>query len=153
MKRWIIDEYGRTKLRIEEAAVRRPGRGEVLVRVGAVSLNARDLMMLENGMGLTVKFPFTPASDMAGTVEAIGEDVRRFAVGQRVITNFFPDWIDEKASGTASAPSYRSLGGYYPGVLPEYVTFSEEWFTAAPTTLDDAHASTLPVAGLTAGFP
>ena len=152
MKRWIIDKHGRKNLRIEEVPECQPGPGEILVRARAVSLNARDLMMLENGMGLHVSFPFIPASDLAGVVEAIGEGVSRFRVGERVITNFFPDWIDGKPRGTAEEPSYRSLGGYYPGVLSEYVTFSEEWFTAAPTSLDDAHASTLSVAGLTAWF-
>ena len=152
MKRWILDRYGRRNLRLEEVPKRQPSPGEVLVRVGAVSLNARDLMILEHGMGLDMTFPFVPASDLAGVVEEVGEGVHRFRVGQRVVNNFFPDWIDGKACGTASEPSYRSLGGHYPGVLSEYVTFSEKWFTAAPASLDDAHASTLPVAGLTAWF-
>ena len=152
MKRWIIDRHGRGSLRVDEAPVEDPGAGEVLVRVSAVALNPRDLMMIENGMGLTLKFPFVPGSDMAGVVEAVGQSVTRFAVGDRVISNFLPDWIDGKPGGTAQEPSYRSLGGYYPGVLAQYVTFSEQWFTLAPTTLDDIHASTLPVAGLTAWF-
>ena len=61
------------------------------MRVRAVSLNARDLMMLENGMGLTLTFPFVPASDMAGIVEAVGEGVTRFRVRDRVIFNFLPE--------------------------------------------------------------
>ena len=152
MRRWVIDKHGRDGLRIDETPVPRPGPGEMLVRVRAVSLNARDLMMLEDGMGLTLAFPFVPASDMAGVVEAVGGGVTRFRVGDRVISNFLPEWIDGKPGGTAREPSYRTLGGHYPGVLCEYVTFSEEWFTAAPASLDDAHASTLPVAGLTAWF-
>ena len=152
MKRWVIDKHGRENLRIDELSEQRPGPGEMLVRVRAVSLNARDLMMLENGMGLTLGFPFVPASDMAGVVEAVGEGVTRFQVGDRVISNFLPEWIEGKPGGTAREPSYRSLGGYYPGVLSEYMTFSEDWFTAAPASLDDAQASTLPVAGLTAWF-
>jgi NADPH:quinone reductase-like Zn-dependent oxidoreductase len=152
MRRWIIDKQGRENLQIEEVPERQPGPGEMLVRVRAVSLNARDLMMLENGMGLQLEFPFVPTSDMAGVVEATGEGATRFRVGDRVISNFLPEWIDGKPGGSASEPSYRSLGGYYPGVLSEYVTFSEDWFTAAPVSLDDAQASTLPVAGLTAWF-
>ncbi len=150
MNRWVIDRFGRENLRIEEVAVRHPGAGEVLVRVRATSLNARDLMMLEDGMGLTVKFPFVPGSDIAGVVEAVGDGVQRFRVGDRVVSTFFPDWIDGKPGGTAQEPSYRTLGGHYQGVLSEYVLFSEDWFTAAPASLDDAQASTLPVAGLTA---
>ncbi len=152
MRRWSIHKYGRNNLQIEELSAQPPGPGEVLVRVRAVSLNARDLMILENGMGLTLRFPFVPASDMAGVVEAVGEGVTRFRVGNRVISNFLPEWIDGKPCGTARQPSYRSLGGHYQGVLSEYVTFSEQWFTAAPASLDDGQASTLPVAGLTAWF-
>ncbi len=152
MKRWVIDRYGRSNLRLEETPHRHPGAGEVLLRVRAVSLNARDLMILEHGMGLSISFPFVPGSDLAGVIEAVGEGVRRFRVGDRLISNFFPDWIDGRPGGTAQEPSYRFLGGHYPGVLAAYVTFSEEWFSAAPASLDDAHASTLPVAGLTAWF-
>ena len=124
----------------------------MLVRVSAVSLNARDLMMINQGMGLVLQFPFTPASDMAGAVEAVGQGVTRFVPGDRVISNFMPEWIDGRPGGSAREPSYRTLGGYYPGVLAEYVCFPEGWFTAAPTSLDDGQASTLPVAGLTAWF-
>lgn len=152
MKRWVIDRHGRNSLRVDEMSVRNPGTGEVLVQVSAVALNARDLMMIENGMGLTLEFPFVPGSDMAGVVEAVGPGVTRFAVGDHVISNFLPDWTEGKPGGTAQEPSYKSLGGYYPGVLADYVTFSEQWFTRAPATLDDVHASTLPVAGLTAWF-
>ena len=152
MRRWVIHKHGRKNLQIEELSAQRPGLAEVLVRVRAVSLNARDLMMLENGMGLALTFPFVPASDMAGVVEAVGEGVTRFRVGDRVISNFLPEWIDGKPCGTAREPSYRSLGGHYQGVLSECVTFPEEWFTGAPASLDDSQASTLPVAGLTAWF-
>ena len=152
MKRWVIDRHGRGNLRIDEASARNPGAGEVLVRVSAVALNPRDLMMIETGMGLTLDFPFVPGSDMAGVVEAVGPGVTRFAAGDRVISNFLPDWTEGKPGGTAQEPSYRSLGGYYPGVLADHVTFSEQWFTLAPVTLDDVQASTLPVAGLTAWF-
>lgn len=152
MRRWVIDRHGRDSLRIDEAACQTPARGEVLVRVSAVALNARDPMMIESGMGLTLEFPFVPASDMAGVVEAVGDDAGRFEAGDRVISNFLPEWIDGRPGGSASEPSYRTLGGHYPGVLAEYVCFPEAWFTKAPSTLDDAGASTLPVAGLTAWF-
>ncbi len=152
MKRWVIDRHGRDSLRIDEAPTPRPGAGEVLVRVCAVALNARDPMMIDHGMGLALGFPFVPASDLAGVVEAVGDGVTRFATGERVISNFLPEWIDGRPGGSAREPSYRTLGGYYPGVLSEHVCFPQGWFTAAPTTLDDAAASTLPVAGLTAWF-
>ena len=152
MKRWVIDQHGRDSLRIDEASAPSPGPGEILVRVSAVALNARDLMIVDHGMGLNLSFPFVPASDMAGVVEAVGNGVTRFAPGARVISNFLPEWIDGRPAGSAAEPSYRTLGGSYPGVLAEHVCLPEGWFTAAPATLDDGQASTLPVAALTAWF-
>ena len=152
MRRWVIDRHGRDALRIDEAPVPSPEPGELLVRVSAVALNARDLMMIEHGMGVALRFPFVPASDMAGVVEAVGDGVSRFCPGDRVIGHFLPEWIDGRPVGSAREPSYRTLGGHFPGVLADRVCFPEGWFVRAPDTLDDAGASTLPVAGLTAWF-
>ena len=154
MKRWTLDTISvGAPLNLTETAVPTPARGEVLVRVKAVSLNYRDKLVRETGMGLPIQFPFVPASDMAGVVEAVGEDVTRFSVGDPVISTFHPGWIDGKPPhGTARNPPYRTLGGFYTGVLCEYVALSEDWLVAAPSSLDDAEASTLPCAGLTAWF-
>lgn len=154
MKRWTLDTIRvGAPLNLTETAVPKPQRGEVLVRVKAVSLNYRDKLVRENGMGLDIQFPFVPASDMAGVVEAVGDDVTRFSVGDRVISTFNPGWIDGKPPlGTARNPPYRTLGGFYPGMLSEYVALSEDWLVAAPKSLDDGEASTLPCAGLTAWF-
>jgi NADPH:quinone reductase-like Zn-dependent oxidoreductase len=147
-----MDAMGVNRLELREVPLPKPGRGEVLVKVAAVSLNYRDKMVIESGRGLPIAFPFTPGSDLAGTVVALGESATRFSIGDRVISVITPDWIDGVRKGDARTPSYRTLGGYYPGVLAEYVAFPEAWFVRAPATLEDAQASTLPCAGLTAWF-
>ncbi|MDQ0395565.1 zinc-dependent alcohol dehydrogenase family protein [Labrys monachus] len=152
MKRWEMDGLGRDRLALKQAPVPEPATGEVLVRVAAVSLNYRDRLVIERGMGLPLAFPFTPASDLAGTVEAVGPGAKRFAPGDRVISTFAPGWIEGAPLGNARTPPYRTLGGAYPGVLADYVAFPEDWFVRAPASLDDAQASTLPCAGLTAWF-
>ncbi|WP_410014043.1 zinc-dependent alcohol dehydrogenase family protein [Sodalis sp. C49] len=152
MRRWEMDAIGRDRLALREVPIPAPGRGEVLVKVAAVSLNYRDKMVTESGRGLPIAFPFTPGSDLAGTVIAAGADAARFSTGERVISTFTPGWIDGVRRGDARTPSYRTLGGFYPGVLADYVAFPEDWFVRAPHTLDDAQASTLPCAGLTAWF-
>jgi NADPH:quinone reductase-like Zn-dependent oxidoreductase len=152
MRLWTMNAVGRDNLRQDTAAVPSPARGEILVKVAAVSLNYRDKLVIETGMGLPLTFPFVPASDMAGTVVELGEGTTRFKVGERVISTFRPGWIDGPPSGTARVPPYETLGGIHPGVLAEYVAFPEDWFSQAPKTLDDAEASTLPCAGLTAWF-
>ena len=71
MMRWAMDGVGRHRLALGRVAVPVPADSEILVRVAAVSLNYRDKLVIETGMGLTLAFPFTPVSDMAGVVEAV----------------------------------------------------------------------------------
>jgi NADPH:quinone reductase-like Zn-dependent oxidoreductase len=152
MRRWTMDAIGRNRLTLATTPLPRAAPGEILVKVSAVSLNYRDKLVIETGMGLPLTFPFVPASDMAGVVEAIGPGATRFKPGDRVISTFSPGWIDGLNVGTARKPPYKTLGGVHPGVLSEYIAFPEDWLSAAPTSLDDAEASTLPCAALTAWF-
>ncbi|OCP02375.1 MULTISPECIES: NAD(P)-dependent alcohol dehydrogenase [unclassified Ensifer] len=152
MKAWTIDTLGAENLKITERPVPEAGPGEVLVRTTAVSLNFRDKLVLENGMGMPLSFPFVPGSDMAGVVEAVGSGVTRFQPGERVISVFDPTWIDGQKPGTARHPTSFALGGLNPGVASQYVAFPEDWFVKAPESLDDGEASTLPCAGVTAWF-
>lgn len=152
MQRWQLDQLGRDHLALREVPIPQPQPGEVLVAVAAVALNYRDKMVMESGRGLPLTFPFTPGSDLAGTVVALGACTRRFAEGDHVISTFTPDWLDGTRPGDARTPAYRTLGGYYPGVLAEYVALPADWLVHAPATLSPAEASTLPCAGLTAWF-
>ena len=86
MQRWSMDALGRESLRLVQEPVPQPGSGEVRVRVNAVALNYRDKMVIEGTMPIPLSFPFTPASDMAGVVDSIGEGVTRFKPGARVIS-------------------------------------------------------------------
>ncbi|ODR91668.1 zinc-dependent alcohol dehydrogenase family protein [Sinorhizobium alkalisoli] len=152
MQEWSTEAVGPHKLKIAERRVPEIGEFDVLVRTTAVSLNYRDKLILESGMGLALTFPFVPASDMSGVVEAVGKGVTRFKAGDRVISTFAPVWLDGLRPGNGRTPAYDTLGGVHPGVMSEYVAFPEDWFVAAPKRLDAAEASTLPCAGLTAWF-
>ncbi len=152
MRRWEMGGIGRDALQLREVDVPQPGPDEILIKVAAVSLNHRDKMVIETGRGLPLEFPFTPGSDLAGAVVAVGDSVTRFAVDDQVISVFTPDWLDGARAGDARTPSYWTLGGFYPGVLAEYVALPQDWVVRAPRTLSPAEASTLPVVGLTAWF-
>lgn len=152
MQRWSMNALGRENLKLTQEPVPKPGPGEVRVRVNAVALNYRDKMVIEGMMPIPLSFPFTPASDMAGVVDSIGEGVTRFQPGARVISTFFPEWIDGRPQADARHLPYKTSGGYFPGMLAEYVIVNENGLVAAPETLDDIEASTLPCAGLTAWF-
>lgn len=146
MRRWRVEQFGKHNLKLESVPVPQPGRGEILVRVAAVSLNYRDKMNIDNGSGgAQVAPPFTPASDMAGEVVAVGEGAQRFAVGARVMSTFWGGWLDGDWPAHAVA-----LGAPGPGMLSEYVLLPQDWAVASPAALSDAQASTLPCAGVTA---
>lgn len=145
MKRWQLRQFGREHLELADVELPKPGPGEVLVRVSAVSLNYREKLFLDGGGYAGAPMPFVPASDMAGEVVATGAGVQRFKEGARVIANFQTDWVEGPAPR-----GVRSLAGSVPGVLAEYVAMPERWLVASPGTLDDVQASTLPCAGLTA---
>jgi NADPH:quinone reductase-like Zn-dependent oxidoreductase len=146
MQRWQLMGAGRQHLELTRAPVPQPQRGEVLVRVSAVSLNFRDHLITQGLYAPDMALPLTPGSDMAGVVAAVGEGVQRFAAGDRVMGSFTGPWLDGPPD--ASLPVLGGVGG--PGVLAQYVVLPESWLVASPASLDDAAASTLPCAALTA---
>jgi NADPH:quinone reductase-like Zn-dependent oxidoreductase len=124
-----------------------PGPGQVVVRVRAVSLNYRDLLTVRGSYNPKQKLPLIPCSDGAGEVEAIGEEVTRVAVGDRVCGIFAQRWI----AGEPTRDRLRStLGGPLDGMLAERVALSEEGVVRVPEHLTDEEASTLPCAAVTA---
>jgi NADPH:quinone reductase-like Zn-dependent oxidoreductase len=97
MKGWRIPAFGIEKLEKVELPDPAPQRGEVLVRVHAVSWNYRDLMMTLGKYNPRMKLPRIPCSDGAGEVAAVGEGVTRVQVGDRVAGIFMQNWIDGDA--------------------------------------------------------
>jgi NADPH:quinone reductase-like Zn-dependent oxidoreductase len=136
------------QLELKEVARPVAQPGQVLVRVHAVSLNRRDLMMLNRRYGPGGDAANgIPLSDGAGEVIAVGNGVTRVRVGDRVAGIFFQRWIDGKASadGLASA-----RGGNAGGMLSEVIVTDAEALVKIPDFLSYEEAATLPCAGVTA---
>ncbi len=123
-------------------------RGQVKVRMHAASLNYRDLMIIKGSYArATIRPGLVPLSDGAGEVVAVGPDVTRFKVGDRVAGIFHQNWI----SGTVSdAIVGSSLGGDIDGVLSEYRIFEADGLVHLPDHLSYEEGATLPCAALTA---
>lgn len=122
------------------------GALEVRVRMKAVALNQRDLMIakgLSGEPGRTI----VPASDGAGEVVEVGVEVTTIRVGDRVITTFFPDWA---AGAPSEATAARALGGSMDGVLAEEVVLPESAWVPMPRHLSFIEGATLTCAGVTA---
>lgn len=122
-----------------------PGPGEITVRVRASSLNFHDYAVVK-GM-LPAAQGRIPMSDGAGEVTAVGEGVSEFAVGDAVVSTFFPDWLDGAPPQSAFT---RVPGDGIDGYAREEITAPTTWFTRVPKDYTHAEAATLTCAGLTA---
>lgn len=122
-----------------------PGRGEMRVRIEASSLNQHDLAV---ALG---RLPSAPGrvllSDAAGIVEAVGDDVHEFAVGDSVMSCFFPEWHDgpQTIADFSTTPG-DGVGGF----ARRRVVRPAAGFTRIPRHLTTTQAATLTTAGLTA---
>lgn len=144
----IDGDWSFENLTLAERPEPEAGRGQVIVEMKMASLNARDLIVPLRGYGrATGELPLIPVSDGVGEVVAVGEDVTRVAVGDRVCPTYFQNWT----GGAASAAAFSSsLGGPIDGVMADRVCLSEEGVVRVPDYLSDAEAATLPCAALTA---
>ena len=148
MKVYVTDlKGGINNLAIVNRDIPEPGAGEVLVRIKANSINYRDLQNILNPASRGINEPRIPNSDGAGVVEAVGADVQKVSVGDRVVGCFFQRWIDGPIPLEAM-PS--ALGGPVDGVLAEYALLREDGVLPVPDHLSFEEAATLPCAGLTA---
>jgi NADPH:quinone reductase-like Zn-dependent oxidoreductase len=143
----VRGSFGLDHLAVTQRPDPRPGHGQVLVRVRAVSLNYRDLLTVQGKYNPKQKLPLIPCSDGVGEIVEVGDGVTRVRPGDRVCANFAQRWI----AGEPDREKLRStLGGPLDGMLAELVALSEEGVVRVPDHLTDEEAATLPCAGLTA---
>lgn len=122
-----------------------PGPGQIRVRLRASSLNYHDFAVV-TGM-IPAADGRIPMSDGAGDVVAVGEGVSDFAVGDQVVSTFFPDWLD----GTPPLSAFTGVpGDGIDGYAREEVVAAATSFTPVPHGYSAAEAATLTCAGLTA---
>jgi NADPH:quinone reductase-like Zn-dependent oxidoreductase len=148
MKRWILPAAATTagELVCEDVPAPAPGPGQVRITVNALSINARDQMILAGPFGRTPGHDLVPLSGVAGVIDEVGDGVDGWSVGDRVMTAHVPSWQDGPAPLFGPGPgSFQDEG-----VAAEQVITGPAALVASPPGLDDAEASTLQVAGVTA---
>lgn len=130
MKAVRIHDFGGTNvMQIEEIPTPSPGRGEVLIKVCAASVNPIDYKMRSGEVkppGMTM--PVTLGRDISGVVENVGSEVSRFKAGDDVYA-----LLD------------RDHGGY-----AEFVVATSETVAPKPASVDHIHAAAVPLAAITA---
>ena len=135
--------YDKVLVGVRDAAA--PKSGEMTVRLHANSLNYHDFAVVSGMWGPSE--PRIPMADGAGEVIAVGDGVTEFAVGDHVVSTFFPTWLagEPLVEGFATTP-----GDGVDGYARETVTASVNAFTHAPKGWSHVESSTLTTAALTA---
>jgi len=148
MKVYEVRQFGIDDLVLVERAEPQPGANEVVVKLHAVSLNYRDLMFIKGVYNPKARLPAVPFSDASGEVVAVGANVKKWKVGDRVCPIFTQAWLD----GAISIEKRRTtLGaGDMDGVLRECGAFDENGLVEVPRHLSFEEAATLPCAAVTA---
>jgi NADPH:quinone reductase-like Zn-dependent oxidoreductase len=122
-----------------------PQTGEITVRLHASSLNYHDYVVVSGMWGPSERR--IPMSDGAGEVAAVGPDVTEFAVGDHVVSTFFPTWLE----GAPVVDSFATVpGDGVDGYARAIVTRPATAFTHAPQGYRHTEAATLTTAALTA---
>lgn len=136
---------GYDKVVIGQRAASAPAKGEITVRLHANSLNYHDFAVVSGMFALDE--PRIPMADGAGEVIAVGPDVTEFAVGDHVVSTFFPTWQAgaPEVEGFATVP-----GDGVDGYARDIVTAHVHAFTHAPRGWSHVEASTLTTAAVTA---
>ena len=147
MRAYEISRFGIDELQVADRPEPKPGFGQVVVRMRAVSLNFRDLMVVKGQYNPKLKMPMVPCSDGAGEVTAIGEGVTRVKAGDRVCGIFMQGWL---SGGVDETLARTAMGGAIDGVLAESVVLHQDGLVLMPPHLSFEEAATLPCAAVTA---
>jgi NADPH:quinone reductase-like Zn-dependent oxidoreductase len=139
--------FGIENLRAEERPSPPLGARDVRLKMKAVSLNYRDLLMVRGAYDPRQLLPLVPCSDGVGEVIELGAEVTSLRAGDRVAPLFAQRWL----SGEPTKKKIGStLGGPLAGVLAEEVVAPAESVVRVPAHMSDEEAATLPCAALTA---
>ena len=135
---------GLENLKLTDTENPSPKDNEVLLKVHASSLNYHDLMV---ALGLIpTEDKRVPLSDAAGEILEVGKDVSKWAVGDKVMSMCFPNWV----SGPPKYDLLSFIGDNQDGYATELISIPESAITKIPSNLNFKEAATLPCAGLTA---
>jgi len=137
---------------VGEVATPEPQSHEVRVRVNAVGLNYYDALLRQGAVSQDIPLPHIPGSDMVGTVDAVGEEVQHYLVGDKVIVapGFPVDSGDWDRAPVNYTPSYYPGGTFNHGGYGQYMTIHERWLLKNDFNMPDEELATIPLVLTTA---
>mgnify|MGYP001168927509 CR=1 FL=1 len=132
MKAQIINNYGDPNV-FETATVAKPEprAGEVLVQINATSINPVDWKIRRKGLPISPDLPAILGCDIAGTVVALGSNVKKFNIGDEVF---------------GCGGGVKGMGGTY----AEFISTDERLLAKKPSCLSMREAAALPLVSITA---
>jgi len=117
MKAILVHQFGGPEvLKLEDVPTPCPASGQVLVRIHAVGVNPYDTYMRSGVYAIKPSLPYTPGSDGAGVVEAIGEGVDKVKKGDRV-------YVAKTVSGAYAEYALTLESQVHP--LPGKITYAQ----------------------------
>jgi NADPH2:quinone reductase len=126
MKAIRVHQFGGPEVMVlEDVPDPRPGQGQVLVRLRAIGVNPVDAYIVSGNYARKPELPYTPGSDGAGVIEAVGEDVSRVKIGDRV-------YVYGSITGTYAELALCDLSQIHP--LPDRVQFEQGAAMGVPYT-------------------
>jgi len=132
MKAAYIDAVGGPEvIRIGDLPTPTPLPDEVLVKIGAASVNPVDTYIRAGKVAMNLPMPYILGCDLAGTITEVGQAVKRYKVGDRV-------W-----------GSNQGLLGRQ-GTFAEYAAVQEDWLYPLPSGVMETDAASLALVGITA---
>lgn len=137
----VLQADGFHNLTLTQSPIPKLKATEVLVKVHAVSLNYRDLVVAKGTYPLGLRDNVIPCSDLAGEIVALGVDVTGWHVGDRVCSATSTDYAFGDVTETAVVTTF---GAVIDGTLTEYKVLPAHVLVRIPDHLTYEEASTLP---------
>lgn len=154
MKAGILTAHGGAEVveYIEDLPIPEPAYGEVRINIKAAALNRLDLFVRAGWKGLELEFPHVVCADGAGIVDAIGEGVTQFSVGDHVSIDPTLVKSDDPAlhTGLENQSRIAILGEHHTGTAAEYIVLPQRNLMKIPDEFDFGEAAAVGLVGVTA---
>ena len=116
-----VHEFGDPdQMKLDDVADPTPGPGQVLVKVAAIGVNPVDTYIRAGVYAVLPDLPYIPGGDAAGTVEALGDGVKSFAVGDRV---YMASVVGGHQTGATTEKAVVPVGELFQ--LPDNASFAQ----------------------------
>jgi NADPH:quinone reductase-like Zn-dependent oxidoreductase len=154
MRAVLLYEHGPAeKLQVvTDHPIPEPGPGEVRMKVAAAALNYLDVWVRNGWPGIKLNYPHIPGADASGTIDALGEGVSGWEVGDRVALDPTLEWGDDsnREQPGKKPARFALMGEHASGTYAEYITVPARNLLALPEHISHEEAAAASLVFVTA---